>query len=622
MSILPNRLQPSVDADRDHILGPPDAPVTLVEYGDYQCPYCRRAHPGIKRLHEERLAGQMRYVFRHFPNTRLHPQAQLAAEAAEAAAAQDRFQEMHQYLLDHQDALDRESLVRTAAELGLDVERFARELDEHAYAERVNEDFSSARRSGARATPTFFINGRRYDGPWDEESLLEAIEQPLGLKIRLLAQEFAGLSASAGLMLIIAAVLALIWVNSPWGESYTALWETELAIAVGGQTLALSLHDWINDGLIVIFFFVVGLGIKRELTTGELAEPRRAVLPLAAAAGGMLGPALIYLLLNAGGPWAHGWGVPISTDTAFVLGLLALLGRRVPLSLRVFVATLAIADDVGAILVLALFYTESISWLSLGVAAALFGLAVALNRARVYRALPYALIGVGLWLAVLSSGVHPTLAGVLLALVIPTRSPPNPSGLLGQSVAVFRSLETPPHGERDESRYQSGVRTLETVVERMLSPAQRLERNLQPWSSYLILPLFALANAGITLSAGAFDPLHPVTLGVVLGLVVGKPLGITLGAWLAVRARLAEKPEEITWGQLAGAACLCGIGFTMSIFIASAAFTGFTALALMKLSVMLASVLAGVIGWVVLRSVYSVSERRTQVVSREAPAEQ
>lgn len=612
-----NRLRPPVDAGRDHILGPADARVTLVEYGDYQCPYCRRAHAGIQRLNEERLEGQMRYVFRHLPNTRLHPQARLAAEAAEAAAAQGRFRDMHERLFAHEDALDRDSLVQAAAELGLDAERFARELDEHAHAERVEEDLSSGRRSGARATPAFFINGRRYDGPWDEESLLEAIEQPLGLRLRLLAREFAGLSASAGLMMIAAAVLALVWANSPWSESYAALWQIRLDIAIGGRTLALSLHDWINDGLIVVFFFVVGLEIKRELAGGELAEPRRAALPLAAAVGGMLGPALLYLLFNAGGPWAHGWGVPSATDTAFALGLLALLGRRVPLSLRVFVATLAIADDVGAILVLAFFYTENISWLSLALAAVLFGLAMAFNRARVYRALPYALLGIALWLAVLFSGVHATLAGVLLAMAIPTRSPPNPAGLLDQSVAAFRSIEAPQHGEH-EAHYQSAVRTLETVVERMLSPAQRLERDLQPWSSYLILPLFALANAGVPLSAETFDPLHPVTLGVVLGLVVGKPLGITLGSWLAVRAGLADEPRDITWGQLVGAACLCGIGFTMSIFIAGAAFTDAAILTLVKVSVMLASVLAGVIGWLVLRSVYPASERRTQVVGREA----
>lgn len=613
MTTAPGRLSPPVDSDRDHILGPVEAPVTLVEYGDYECSYCRRAHAGILRLREQRLGERMRYVFRHFPNTRLHPNARLAAEAAEAAAAQGRFWDMHEYLFDHQDALDRDSLVQGAAELGLDTERFTRELNEHAYAGRVEADFTSGQQSDAHATPTFFINGRRYDGAWDDESVMEAIEEPLGLKMRLLAQEFAGLSASAGLLMLIAAMAALVWANSPWAESYAALWHTPLTISLGNYSLPLSLHHWINDGLIVIFFFVVGLEIKRELTAGELSDPRQAALPIAAALGGMIFPAVIYLLFNAGGDASAGWGVPMATDTAFALGLLAMLGRRVPLSLKIFVAALAIADDVGAILVLALFYTEDISVLSLIAAAILFGVAMTLNHVRVYRVLPYVLVGIALWLAVLLSGVHATLAGVLLALAIPTRSPPDTNALLGQSMAAFHSLEAPPYGERDESRYQSSVRTLETVIERLLPPAQRMERDLQPWSSYLILPLFALANAGIVLNADAFNLMNPVTLGVILGLVLGKPLGITLGAWLAVRLRLADNPVDFSWRQLSGSGCLCGVGFTMSIFIATAAFSDPATLTLVKLSIMLASIIAGIIGWFMLRGVCMPSDQRTEI---------
>jgi NhaA family Na+:H+ antiporter len=620
MPTAPTRLQPPVDPARDRISGPIDGPVTLVEYGDYQCTYCRRAHTGIKQLRDERLPGQLRYVFRHFPNTRLHPQAQLAAEAAEAAAAQGKFWKMHEYLLTHQHALDRDSLVQAAAELGLDAARFTRELDNHTHAARVNEDFVSAQQSGATATPTFFINDLRYDGPWDQESVLEAIEKPLGWKIRLLVEQFAGLSASSGLLMLIFAVLALIWANSPWAASYTALWETEFAINLGVHALALSLHHWVNDGLIVIFFFVVGLEIKRELTVGRLTERGQAAFPIAAAVGGMLCPALIYSWFNAGGPGSPGWGVPIATDTAFALGLLAVLGHRVPLSLRVFVAAAAIADDVGAIVVIALFYTEDMAFASLGLAVILWVIALILNRARVYWPLPYALIGIGLWLSVLDSGVHPTLAGVLLAFAIPTRSSPSTGALLAQSEAVFRSLEAPAIGEKTESRYQSAVRTLEAMVERLLSPSQRLERDLQLWSSYLVLPLFALANAGIVLNAGALDLLHPVSLGVILGLLIGKPLGITLGAWLAVRAGLASKPEDFAWNQVCGAGFLCGIGFTMSFFIANVAFNDPAILTLAKLSVMLASVLAGTIGWIVLRGVRSPSEQRTQVESEPAPA--
>jgi NhaA family Na+:H+ antiporter len=615
----PTRLQPPVNPARDRISGSIDAPVTLVEYGDYQCPYCRRAHAGIERLRDERLPGQLRYVFRHLPNARLHPQAQLAAEAAEAAGAQGKFWDMHEHLLTHQDALDRDSLVRAAAQLGLDTGRFTRDLDRHAYADRVQEDFASAERSGATSTPTFFINGLRYDGPWDEESVLESIEKPLGWKIRLLAEQFAGLSASSGLLMLLAALLALAWANSPWQASYDALWHTQLEISFGSRVLGLSLHQWINDGLIVIFFFVIGLEVKRELTVGHLREPRQAGLPIAAAVGGMLCPALIYTFFNAGTAAGSGWGVPIATDTAFALGLLAMLGHRVPLSLRIFVAAAAIADDVGAIVIIALFYTEAVSVPSLIMAAALLGLAIMLNRARVYRALPYALVGLGLWLAVLQSGLHPTLAGVLLAFAIPTRSSPNTNALLAQSQAVFYSLHAPATGEKNESRYQSAVRALEALVERLLSPSQRLERDLQLWSSYLILPLFAFANAGIDMGASSFGLLHPISLGLFLGLAIGKPLGITLGAWLAVQAGFASKSEDISWRRLGGASFLCGIGFTMSFFIAELAFADATTLTTAKLSVMLASLCAGTVGWMVLRrGAGPATQRRSQVVDESA----
>lgn len=614
MNTPANRLTPDIDSSRDHIWGSANAPVTIVEYGDYQCTYCHSAHQSIRRLREQRLGDRLRYVFRHFPNTRLHPNAWLAAQAAEAAASQNRFWEMHEYLFSHQDKLNRDCLINAAGELGLDVDQFARELDSPSIDERVKADFSSAENSNAYSTPTFFINGRRYDGAWDDESTMEAIEKPLGYKLRSLAQEFAGLSASAGLLMLVAALLALVWANSPWSASYVALWHTELEISFGDFSLPLSLHHWINDGLIVVFFFVIGLEIKRELIAGELSDPRQAALPIAAAVGGMVFPAAIYLLFNVGSDVSLGWGVPMATDTAFALGLLAMLGRRVPLSLKVFVAALAITDDVGAILVLALFYTADISLPSLGVAGVLFGVALALNRARVYRVLPYVLVGIALWLAMFFSGVHTTLAGVLLALAIPTRSPPNTAGLLSQSMSAFHSLEMPPHGERNESRFQSTVRTLETVVERLLSPAQRMERDLQPWSSYLILPLFALANAGIELSVGAFDLLHPLSAGIMLGLVLGKPMGIMFGAWLAVFTHLAAAPLDYSWRQLAGGACLCGVGFTMSIFIASAAFTEPTILTLAKLSVILASLIAGAIGWFMLRGAYSVSDQRTEIV--------
>ena len=595
------RLNRAVDGGRDHVAGSSDAPIELVEYGDYECPHCRAANRGIRRV-RERFGPRLRYVFRHLPNVKLHPNAEFAAEAAEAAAAQGRFWEMHEALLVEPIPLDRAALVRLATDLGLAVERFVADLDGRVFASRVQEDLEEAVASGAHGTPTFFVNGRRYDGAWDEESLRETIEQPLGLRVRRLSQDFAGLPASGGVVLLISAALALLWANSPWSSSYGALWETPFALRLGASELVLPLREWINQGLMAFFFLVVGLEIKREITDGQLASPRKAALPIAAAVGGMLVPAGIYAFANVGGPYAHGWGVPMSTDTAFALGLLALLGPRIPFSLKVFVAALAIADDVGAILVIALFYASEIAARPLLWAAVAFVVALGLNRARVYRALPYAVVGVCVWLGVLYSGIHATIAGVLLAASIPTRSPPATTGLLNQSVAAFRSFEAPLSSRsQDESHYQATVRTLETVVDRLLSPAQRLERDLQPWSAYFVLPLLALANAGVAFPKEMQSWLSPLSGGIVFGLALGKPLGITVASLIAIRTGVAELPAGVSWRWLAGAACLCGIGFTMSIFIADAAFDDDATLALAKISTIIASIVAGLLGWFLLR---------------------
>lgn len=597
-------------SDRDHVLGPADAPVTLVEYGDLECPYCRQVNPVIHEL-RQRLGDRLRYVFRHFPIRTSHVHAQLAAEAAEAAGIQGKFWEMHQLVLEHQDELEIIHLIEYAAELDIDVERFQQDLDERVHAERVRNDFHNGVLSGVNGTPTFFINGVRYDGAWDLESLLDAIEKPLGVQVRLLAQEFARVEASGGIVLLISAVLAMIWANSPLGESYFHFWETHLSLGFGQFTFDLPLIEWINDGLMVIFFFVVGLEIKRQLTTGELSRPRQAVLPLAAALGGMLIPAGIYLIFNAGGPGEHGWGIPMATDIAFTLGVLALLGSRAPLSIKIFFTALAIADDLGAILVLAIFYSSEIHWISLLIAALILVVLLGMNRARVYSPLPYALLGIGLWLAFLESGIHPTIAGVLLAATIPTRGAPDTRALLAQCVSVLDEFEIP--SAQTSDRAQVAAQTLETVADRMQSPAQRLEHTLLPWTTYLILPVFALANAGVQLT---FDRslVAPVSIGIVLGLVLGKMIGISLFTWLAVRFGLADLPQNVTMRHIFSASWLAGIGFTMSLFIAGNAFTSSELLNEAKAGILVASLLAGLIGYVL-------SYFTTQTYEETSPAE-
>ena len=380
-------------------------------------------------------------------------------------------------------------------------------------------------------------------------------------------QEFADLEASGGLLLIGCTVAALIWANSPFAGSYFHFWHTDLTFGHIGGLLAKPLHFWINDGLMALFFLLVGLEIKREILVGELASFQRAVLPIAAALGGMIVPAAFYLLFNHGGPGAAGWGIPMATDIAFALGVLALLGSRVPTSLKVFLAALAIADDIGAVLVIAFFYTERISWISLGVGGVFFVALLAANRAGVRHLLIYAILGLGLWVAFLQSGIHATVAGVLLAITIPARQ-------RTASRAVLTSNE---------------------------SPMLRLEHALIPWNRYLIMPVFALANAGVALGGGAArSVVAPVSLGVICGLVIGKPIGIVLFSWLATRTRLAAMLDGIGWRQIVGVGMLGGIGFTMSLFIANLAFGEAPALETAKVGILLASVVSGIAGAIVL----------------------
>jgi len=418
---------------------------------------------------------------------------------------------------------------------------------------------------------------------------------------------------AAGLVLLACAALAMVWANSPFSHSYHALWETPIALGVGSWSAALSLHAVINDGLMAVFFFLVGLEIKREVLVGELASVRKAALPVAAALGGMLVPALLFLAFNAGGPATRGWGIPMATDIAFALGVLALLGDRFPPALRVFLSALAIADDLGAVLVIALFYTASVSWSALATVAGLLVLSLAANAIGVRSAWAYALIGIALWVAVLLSGVHATVAGVLLAMTIPSRTVINEDVLLRGARAALQQFDDACHPNTtmlSNSAHQAALRRLEVLSEKALPPLARLEFGLHGIVMFGIMPLFALANAGVDLSGGRAALGSTVALGVIAGLVVGKPVGITLASWLAVRAGIAALPSGIDWRTLIGAAVLGGIGFTMSLFIAGLAFGGAPEqLTSAKLGTLVASVIAGVVGWAVLRLGSQVAKR-------------
>ena len=421
-------------------------------------------------------------------------------------------------------------------------------------------------------------------------------------------QEFIHAETAGGVILLLFTVAAVLWANSPWEHAYTELWETPLTIGVGNLSLSMPLELWINDGLMTIFFFVVGLEIKREVLVGELASPRQAMLPISAALGGMLVPAVIYFAINAGGPGQSGWGVPIATDIAFVLGVLALLGSRVPTSLKVFLTALAIVDDLGAVLVIALFYSAAISWMSLTINAGILGLLIGANRLRIRSPLVYGLLGIGLWLAFLYSGVHPTIAGVLLAMTIPARTRIDADELLSKGRYILKEFERADEngnsgGVLRNKRQQDALQKLVATSRSAETPLQRLEHSLHPWVAFAIMPVFALANAGVALHSGVTTALtHTVALGIIAGLVAGKQLGITLAAWLVVGSGLATLPSDVTWRQIYGAGWLAGIGFTMSLFISGLAFAGTELLPEAKMGIMAASIIAGIGGWLILRS--------------------
>jgi NhaA family Na+:H+ antiporter len=434
-------------------------------------------------------------------------------------------------------------------------------------------------------------------------------------------ERFAARESSGGIVLLGCAVVAMAWANSPWSAAYDAFQHARLLIGIGPWRAEMTSLHFINDGLMAVFFFVVGLEIKREILVGELNSLRQAALPLAGAVGGMVAPALLYLALNARGPGAPGWGVPMATDIAFALGVLALLGDRVPVSLKVFLAALAIADDIGAILVIALFYSHGIDWGALGMAAGLLALSMVANRAGVRAAWVYGLIGLALWAAVLESGVHATVAGVLLAFTIPARTLVNERQFLGETRRALdnfdRALPDAPLDLAEQvltnDRSQEALHRLEGLADAAQPPLHRLEHGLHGVVAFGIMPLFALANAGVGLEGDmAAVMANPVTLGTILGLLFGKPLGITLFAWVAVRLGLAAQPAQASWAALHGVSWLGGIGFTMSLFIAGLAFrTPETEplLTAAKLGILVASTVAGVMGYIIFRRVAETQSR-------------
>jgi len=407
-------------------------------------------------------------------------------------------------------------------------------------------------------------------------------QRPIRNRIQPL-RDFLSTESAGGIALVAAAVAALLWANSFWSESYHRIWATVLELRLGSQALTMDLRHWLNEGLMTIFFLVVGLEIKREIVEGELRDPRRRALPVVAALGGMAVPALLYLAFNSQGPWVQGWGIPMATDIALAVGIMSLAGNRVDPSLKLFLLALAIVDDIGAILVIGLFYASQGDrrWLLLGGAVVL--VTIWLRRKAVQSLLVYAVLGIGLWFSFIEAGIHATLAGVVMGLLAPTKPYTSPEMVDETELQVNGSV--------------ASVLDSHRLARSTVSVVEWLEARLHPWTSFVIIPLFALANAGISMSGdslkGAFS--SPVGWGVMIGLVVGKPIGILAFSAAAVRVGIASRPEGANWKSIGATGLLAGVGFTVSVFIAELALEP-PALNQAKIAVLFASIVAGALG--------------------------
>jgi len=435
--------------------------------------------------------------------------------------------------------------------------------------------------------------GKEYCAPW--EKAFNWVLSPV--------EEFIHRQTTSGILLMLCAIVAITIANSPWNEAYHHILELTFTIGVPGFELSKSVHHWINDGLMAIFFFVIGLELKREILVGELADMKQAMLPIVAAIGGMVVPVAIYMSINPSGHTFDGWGIPMATDIAFALGTLALLGKRIPKNLLTFLVALAIVDDLGAVVVIALFYTETISIPALAIAIAMLAVLITLNLGGTRRTFPYVLIGIILWIAMLKSGIHATLAGIFLAFTIPMRPKYDPGRFLDKIRTMVDDIQQAYQQEPNIIKndvLRNRVQALEEGVHLVQAPAQVLEHKMHLPSAYIIIPIFSLANAGVPIDFSSLGEiiLHPVSMGITAGLVIGKLLGIAGFSWLAVKVGLTTLPHGLNFNHIIGVGLMGGIGFTMSIFIAELGFAHSPEDLLMaKTGILLASVIAGVTGF-------------------------
>lgn len=415
-------------------------------------------------------------------------------------------------------------------------------------------------------------------------------------------QSFMYTAGISGMVLVCASIIAVLWANSQYSSYYFDLLESTLSVSVGSTILSLDLKHFINDGLMTIFFFVVGLEIKREFVHGELSDPKVSILPIGAAIGGMVFPALIYLSFNSQGETLQGWGIPMATDIAFAMAVLSLLGNRIPSSARILLLSLAIVDDIGAILVIAFFYTGSISPVALGIGVCFILVIILINRFGVFSFYPYIFLGIMFWIAIYTSGIHATIAGVILGILTPANSLFSHEKFIETNEILTNQIR---EAQDEQNRYKTeyNIGQIEELSRDTESPLSRLLRYLNPWSSYLVLPVFAFVNAGITFSEGLIkDSFNsPILYGIIFGLLAGKIIGVVGVSWILVRFKLAQLPDDINWLHIFGIGILAGIGFTVSLFISELAFDDSQYISFAKIGIFVASIIAGIGGYILLK---------------------
>ncbi|KEQ28273.1 Na(+)/H(+) antiporter NhaA [Pedobacter antarcticus 4BY] len=425
-------------------------------------------------------------------------------------------------------------------------------------------------------------------------------------KIMAPVSHFIHLEHTSGIVLLISVVIAIAWANSPFHDFYEHLWHINFTVGFDKFLLSHPLHIWINDGLMAIFFFVIGLELKREFMEGELSSLQKASLPMTAALGGMLVPAAIYFLINKGTDASHGWGIPMATDIAFALALLSMASKHIPISVKIFLSALAVADDLGAVLVIAFFYTEQINFMSLGIGAGFLILLMVGNRMGIRSAIFYLVLGICVWIGFLLSGVHATIAGVLVAFTIPavTRIDEQIYSSNLRKLSYDFEIDIPERGSLITPLQNKTIQKVKSLSMAAETPLQTIEHALHPWVAFGIMPLFALANAGIVITTDFFSSvINPVSIGVAAGLIIGKFIGILFFCWIMVRFRISSLPEGANWKHIAGVALLAGIGFTMSLFISGLAFKNPVFIDQAKYGILIASIVAGILGTIVLKRI-------------------